>query len=72
LETSANDAFDTYRELYYEGGVSSVYLWDLDEGFAGVVLIKKSIMSKQSVKVVLGTRFTSWKCPNEANQLITR
>ena len=27
---------------YYEGGVSSVYFWDLDEGFAGVVLLKKS------------------------------
>src|ERR1700722_6246320 len=29
---------------YYEGGVSSVYLWDLDDGgFAGVVLFKKSM-----------------------------
>ena len=29
--------------MYYEGGVSSVYLWDLDDGgFAGVVLLKKS------------------------------
>ena len=27
---------------YYEGGISSVYLWDLDDGgFAGVVLFKK-------------------------------
>jgi F-actin capping protein, beta subunit len=26
---------------YFEGGVSSVYLWDLDDGFAGVVLLKK-------------------------------
>ncbi|KAF5391591.1 hypothetical protein D9757_002542 [Collybiopsis confluens] len=43
LEVSANDAFDTYREMYYEGGVSSVYFWDLDDGgFAGVVLLKKS------------------------------
>ncbi|BFZ55947.1 F-actin-capping protein subunit beta [Savitreella phatthalungensis] len=41
LEVSANDAFDIYRDLYYEGGVSSVYLWDLDDGFAGVVLFKK-------------------------------
>ena len=41
LELQANAAFDTYRELYFEGGVSSVYLWDLDQGFAGVVLIKK-------------------------------
>lgn len=36
-----NEAVDVYRELYYEGGVSSVYFWDLDDGFAGVVLLKK-------------------------------
>jgi hypothetical protein len=41
LEVQANEAFDTYREMYYEGGISSVYLWDLDKGFAAVVLIKK-------------------------------
>jgi capping protein (actin filament) muscle Z-line, beta len=42
LEVTANEAFDTYRELYYEGGLSSVYLWDLEDGgFAGVVLLKK-------------------------------
>ena len=28
--------------MYFEGGVSSVYLWDLDHGFAGVILIKKA------------------------------
>jgi capping protein beta len=49
LETSLNAAFDTYREMYFEGGISSVYLWDLDDepsgketSFAGVVLMKKS------------------------------
>ncbi|KAL1869315.1 hypothetical protein VTK73DRAFT_3182 [Phialemonium thermophilum] len=42
MEIKANEAFDVYRELYYEGGVSSVYLWDQDDGFAGVVLLKKS------------------------------
>lgn len=41
MEVKANEAFDIYRELYYEGGVSSVYLWNLDDGFAGVVLLKK-------------------------------
>jgi capping protein beta len=42
LEIAANEAFDTYREQYFEGGTSSVYLWDLDDGgFAGVVLLKK-------------------------------
>ena len=35
LEIDANTAFDQYREMYFEGGVSSVYLWDLDSGFAG-------------------------------------
>lgn len=31
-----------YTFRYYEGGVSSVFLWDLDDGgFAGVVLLKK-------------------------------
>ncbi|KAI1333117.1 F-actin-capping protein subunit beta [Xylariaceae sp. FL0255] len=41
MEIKANEAFDLYRELYYEGGVSSVYFWNLDDGFAGVVLLKK-------------------------------
>ena len=31
LEAHANEVFDAYREQYYEGGVSSVYLWELDE-----------------------------------------
>ena len=44
LELEANAAFDVYRELYYEqGGVGSVYFWDLDDGFAGVVLLKKTV-----------------------------
>ena len=47
LEIQANEAFDTYREMYYEGGQSSVYLWDPEDGtgggsFAGVVVLKKS------------------------------
>ncbi|KAG7195850.1 F-actin-capping protein subunit beta [Scheffersomyces spartinae] len=51
LEIKANDAFDIYRDLYYEGGLSSVYLWEseededasqlLDAGFVGVVLFQK-------------------------------
>ncbi|KAF3484111.1 ATP-dependent DNA helicase [Arthroderma uncinatum] len=43
LEVEANRAFDTYRDLYYDGGVGSVYFWDLEDGFAGVVLLKKGI-----------------------------
>lgn len=49
LEIQANQAFDTYRELYFEGGVSSSYLWDLDNGFAGVILIKKNGDGSKSV-----------------------
>ncbi|CAM4780021.1 unnamed protein product [Rotaria magnacalcarata] len=41
LEIEANQAFEQYREMYFEGGVSSVYFWDLENGFAGVILIKK-------------------------------
>jgi capping protein beta len=28
---------------YFEGGISSVYLWDMDDGFAGCVLLKKGM-----------------------------
>ncbi len=43
LEKAFNDAFSTYRDLYFGGGASSVYLWDLDQGFAGAILIKKGL-----------------------------
>lgn len=56
LEVKANDSFDIYRDLYYEGsGISSVYLWDtaedeepssLEHGFAGVVLLSKETDDK--------------------------
>ena len=49
MEVKANEAFDVYRELYYEGGVSSVYFWNLDDGFAGVVLLKKGEFSLNSL-----------------------
>jgi capping protein beta len=42
MEVEFNELFDAYRELYFEGGTSSVYLWDLENGFAGCFLIKKS------------------------------
>lgn len=50
LEIDANQAFDQYREMYFEGGVSSVYLWDLDHGFAGVILIKKAGDGSKKIK----------------------
>ncbi|RKP29562.1 F-actin capping protein, beta subunit [Metschnikowia bicuspidata] len=50
LEIKANESFNIYRDLYYEGaGLSSAYLWDtadddangISAGFAGVVLFQK-------------------------------
>ncbi|CAG8450605.1 11123_t:CDS:10 [Ambispora leptoticha] len=42
LEITANEAFNIYREMYYDGGYSSAYLWEEgNDGFAGVVLFKK-------------------------------
>mmetsp|Transcript_102742 Transcript_102742/g.294844 ORF Transcript_102742/g.294844 Transcript_102742/m.294844 type:complete len:319 (+) Transcript_102742:70-1026(+) len=43
LEESFNEVFDAYKTGYYEGGVSSVYLWDMDEGFGGAFLIHKEL-----------------------------
>lgn len=41
LEEQANEVFNAYREQYYEGGISSVYLWELEGGFAGCFLVHK-------------------------------
>mmetsp|Transcript_23020 Transcript_23020/g.33682 ORF Transcript_23020/g.33682 Transcript_23020/m.33682 type:complete len:278 (+) Transcript_23020:104-937(+) len=49
MEIEANELFDSYRELYFEGGTSSVYLWDLPNGFAGCFLIKKSVQNNRFV-----------------------
>ncbi|CCI50768.1 unnamed protein product [Albugo candida] len=43
LEKQANELFDVYRELYYQGGVSSAYLWDIGKGLAACVVFKKDI-----------------------------
>lgn len=50
MEMEFNELFDAYRELYYEGGTSSVYLWDQDQGFAGCFLIKKNVDGDRFVK----------------------
>lgn len=49
IEEKANLVFDAYRQLYYEGGISSAYLWDLEMNgpFAGCFLIKKEIIEPQ-------------------------
>lgn len=67
MEVKANEAFDLYREMYYEGGVSSVYFWNLDDGFAGVVLLKKGeflnyIYFLRFLSVVLSVLVDRWGC----------
>lgn len=43
LEKAANEAFSTYLQMYYDTGLSSVYMWDLtDSNFAACILFKKS------------------------------
>ena len=53
LEVDMNNAFDQYRQLYYDGGISSVYLWETTddvESFAGSVLLKKAGLGSQMIK----------------------
>ena len=46
IQVAMNTAFDHYRQLYFDGGISSCYLWDTDSStnisFAGVILLKKT------------------------------
>jgi capping protein beta len=55
LEIVANEVFDIYRDLYFEGGVSSVYCWDLDDGFASCILIKKTQDQSKKGQPMKGT-----------------
>jgi len=55
LEVVANEVFDIYRDLYFEGGVSSVYCWDLDSGFAACILIKKTQDQSKKGQPMKGT-----------------
>uniref|UniRef100_A0A6G3MGN3 F-actin-capping protein subunit beta n=1 Tax=Henneguya salminicola TaxID=69463 RepID=A0A6G3MGN3_HENSL len=51
LEIRCNAAFEQYREMYFEGGISSCYIWDIDEKtFAGVLLIKKAGEGSDKIK----------------------
>ena len=50
MEIAANAIFDVYRELYFAGGVSSVYFWDLETGFACAVLIQKDVNASRGVE----------------------
>jgi len=55
FEVQANEVFDIYRELYFEGGLSSVFAWDLDDGFACCILIKKSQDQSKKGQPMVGT-----------------
>lgn len=55
LEVTANKLFDTYRKLYFEGGISSAYFFDTDEdgssdGFGACFLIHKDVENDKSLK----------------------
>lgn len=41
LEVEANEIFEKYLHLYYEGGNSNVYVWETSEGTAACVLFRK-------------------------------
>ncbi|PFH37539.1 putative F-actin-capping protein subunit beta [Besnoitia besnoiti] len=45
LESAYNQIFDAYRHTYYEGGVSSVYLWSLpsEDGFAAAFVLRHAL-----------------------------
>jgi capping protein (actin filament) muscle Z-line, beta len=66
LEIQANNVFNEYRRLYYEGGVSSVYFWDVgSNAFASAFLIKKDIEPRE------GVTKGSWESTNLVEAVIT-
>lgn len=54
LEVTANSLFDTYRKLYFEGGHSSVYMFDTEEGsdtaYGACFLIHKDVEAEKSLQ----------------------
>lgn len=51
LEIKANAVFDEYRRLYYEGGLSSCYFWDKEDGgFATAWLIRKNVEKSKGIE----------------------
>ena len=56
-------------DRYYEGGVSSVYLWELEDGgFAGVVLLKKGGCLLYSLTSLL--RIRAFHCGDHASMVL--
>ena len=56
LEDDANKIFDVYRHQYFEGGASSVYMWDLDHGFGACFCIQKDVIGDYICKDLQGFR----------------
>eukprot|EP01064_Diplonema_japonicum_P028888 TRINITY_DN453_c2_g2_i1.p1 TRINITY_DN453_c2_g2~~TRINITY_DN453_c2_g2_i1.p1 ORF type:complete len:286 (+),score=77.84 TRINITY_DN453_c2_g2_i1:54-860(+) len=50
MEVALNSLFKSYAHSYYDLAVTSVYLWDLDTGFAGAVLIKKDVTNMEGIE----------------------
>lgn len=54
MEVVANNLFDVYRKLYFEGGHSSAYFFDTDEkdenAFGACFLIHKDVEAEKSLK----------------------
>lgn len=51
FEIKANFLFEEYRRLYYEGGISSTYVWEKDDGgFALAFLMKKDVEKLKGVE----------------------
>jgi capping protein beta len=52
MELVANTMFDSYRNLLFEGGISSVYFFDTEsDGFGACWLIAKDVEKKQGVSI---------------------
>jgi len=50
LEETANLVFDRYRDQYFQGGLSSVYFFDCDDGFGATWLIHKEVPGVETLK----------------------
>lgn len=44
IEIRANNAFNAYKHLYFNGGICSVYLWEIEENIFGFGVFIKNIM----------------------------
>lgn len=55
MEIEANQLFDVYRKMYFEGGISSVYFFDMSDGRAGnsfgaCFLIHKDVQDLKTIE----------------------